>query len=208
MPKKSINRWDTRYSQQEYVYGTEPNNYLAQKLPDLKPGTILFPADGEGRNSVYAAKLGWQTHAFDTSEQGKKKALQLAKQENVEIHYQLGYLPELEFEVKQFDAISLIYAHFHQSIRTQYHKILNDLVKPGGIIIFEGFSKRNLEYRKQNPKIGGPPILDTLFSIEEIEADFKNFKVLELQETEVELNEGKYHVGTGSVIRFMGIKKE
>ncbi len=207
MPEKSINRWDTRYSQQEYVYGTEPNNYLAENLANYKPGTILFPADGEGRNSVYAAKLGWDAHAFDTSTEGRKKALKLAEENNVNIDYRIGYLPELDYKKEQFDAISLIYAHFHQDIRSGYHKILNGLLKPGGIIIFEGFSKKNLEYRKKNPRIGGPPVYDTLFSLQEIKNDFNNFEVLELVETEVELKEGEYHVGKGSVIRFLGVKK-
>lgn len=80
------NKWDKRYSSEEFAYGEEPNKYLKQQLDKLKVGTILFPAEGEGRNAVYAALLGWNVFAFDISKEGKKKALQLAKSNNVMIN--------------------------------------------------------------------------------------------------------------------------
>jgi hypothetical protein len=55
--------------------------------------------------------------------------------------------------------------------------------------------------------VGGPKDLDMLFSIDEIKADFSNYEFLELEEKEIELNEGIYHNGTGSVIRFVARKK-
>jgi hypothetical protein len=64
--------WDQRYSQSDFVYGKKPNEYLKAKLVDLKPGRILFPAEGEGRNAIFAAKLGWDVFAFDSSIEGKK----------------------------------------------------------------------------------------------------------------------------------------
>jgi hypothetical protein len=75
-----------------------------------------------------------------------------------------------------------------------------------GHVIFEAFSEKNLVLKKLNPKVGGPNDRDTLFSIEEIKADFKNYEVLMLKDQELELQEGKYHIGKGSVIRFMGRK--
>src|SRR5690625_7249446 len=65
--------WNERYAQDEYIYGEEPNEYLRKKLSILSPGKILFPADGEGRNSVYAALKGWDSEAFDISIEGKIK---------------------------------------------------------------------------------------------------------------------------------------
>jgi hypothetical protein len=77
-----INRWDERYKQQDFAYGVTPNNYLKDQLIKLQTGKILFPAEGEGRNAVFAAKLGWIVSAFDISIEGKKKAMQLAKSEH------------------------------------------------------------------------------------------------------------------------------
>ncbi|TWO34053.1 class I SAM-dependent methyltransferase [Seonamhaeicola sediminis] len=201
-----IERWNDRYKKKKYAYGTEPNMFLKEQIQKLKSGTILFGAEGEGRNAVYAAKNGWTVSAFDISEEGKNKAIKLAKTNNVLIDYKVGELPKLSFENKPFDAIALIYAHFPANIKSEYHKLLNTSLKKGGILIFEAFGKNHMKYRKDNPKVGGPPDIDLLFSIEELKSDFENYKILKLEEIEIELNEGIYHNGKGSVIRFIGLK--
>ncbi|MDN3672558.1 class I SAM-dependent methyltransferase [Flavobacterium branchiarum] len=200
-------RWNDRYSTDEFAYGEHPNNYLKEQLEKLTPGTILFPAEGEGRNAVFAAKLGWTVSAFDISMEGKNKALRLAKDNNVSIDYQVGELQTLNYVPEQFDAIALIYAHFPSDIKSSYHKILSNYLRKGGMLIFEAFSKKHIEYNSKNEKIGGPKELDMLFSIDEIKADFPDYEVIELIETEIELNEGLFHNGKGSVIRFVGRKK-
>jgi SAM-dependent methyltransferase len=200
-------RWDDRYSSQEFAYGEEPNNFLKEQLEKLSPSTILFPAEGEGRNAIFAAKLGWKVTAFDISEEGRNKALRLAENNNVSIDYQVGELETLDFEENQFDAIALIYAHFPAMIKSEIHKQLGKLLRKDGIIIFEAFSKKHLEYVTKNEKVGGPKDIESLFSIEEIKADFPNYEIIELEEKEIELNEGLFHNGTGSVIRFIGRKK-
>ena len=200
-------RWDDRYSSEEFAYGEEPNNFLKEQLKKLSPSTILFPAEGEGRNAIFAAKLGWKVAAFDISEEGRNKALRLAENNNVSIDYQVGELETLDFEENQFDAIALIYAHFPAMIKSEIHKQLDKLLKKDGIIIFEAFSKKHLEYVTKNEKVGGPKDIESLFSVEEIKADFPNYEIIKLEEKEIELNEGLYHNGTGSVIRFIGRKK-
>ena len=199
-------RWDDRYKSEEFAYGTAPNNFLKEQIEKLNPSTILFPAEGEGRNAIFAAKLGWKVSAFDISEEGRNKALLLAKNNNVSIDYQVGELETLDFEEQQFDAIALIYAHFPPAIKSEIHKQLDKLLKKDGIIIFEAFSKKHLEYLAINDKVGGPKDIESLFSIEEIKADFPDYEIIELDEKEIELNEGLFHNGTGSVIRFIGRK--
>lgn len=202
-----LNRWNERYSGEEFAYGIQPNNYLKEQLEKLNPGTILFPAEGEGRNAVFAAKLGWKTSAFDISSEGKNKALQLAEGNDVNIDYRVGELQTLDFKPEQFDVIALIYAHFPASIKSSLHKMLDQYLRKGGVIIFEAFSKNHLTYLAKNENVGGPKDIDSLFSIDEIKADFANYEIKELVETEIELNEGIFHNGTGSVIRFVGQKK-
>lgn len=202
-----LKRWNERYREKEYAYGTEPNEFLKEQLQQLQPGTILFGAEGEGRNAVHAAKLGWNVHAFDISMEGRKKAWELAKANQVSLHYQVGELPNLDYTNGQFDAIALIYAHFPPDIRSEYHKLLDTKLKNGGTVLLEAFGKNHLDYRNRNPKIGGPSHLDLLFSTDELQSDFKDYAILELVEKEVELREGRYHNGKGSVIRFVGRKK-
>lgn len=201
-----LKRWDERYSSEEFAYGTKPNNYLREQLTLLKPGKILFPAEGEGRNAVFASTQGWQVSAFDISANGRNKALQLAEQQGTTIDYQVGELSTLNYQEQQFDAIALIYAHFPGDIKSSIHQMLNQYLRKGGFIIFEAFSKSHLEYIAKNKKVGGPKDIESLFSIEEIKADFPDYNIIELEETEIELNEGLFHNGTGSVIRFVGQK--
>jgi len=200
-------RWNDRYSAEEFAYGTAPNNYLKESLEKQDIRTILFPAEGEGRNAVFAAKLGWKVSAFDISSEGRNKALKLAESENVILDYQIGELETLHYQPEQFDAIALIYAHFPAEIKSAMHKTLDQYLRKGGCIIFEAFSKKHLDYLAINDKVGGPKDIASLFSIEEIKSDFPNYEIITLEEKEIELNEGLFHNGKGSVIRFIGKKK-
>ncbi len=200
-------KWDERYSKKEYAYGELPNEFLKEQLKKLPVGTILFPAEGEGRNAVYAAQMGWTVSAFDISRHGQKKAALLAERKGVTIDYQVGDLEMLHYAVDHFDAIALIYAHFPAPIKSEMHQTLSKYLRPGGTLIFEAFSKSHLAYQEKNEKVGGPKDLPSLFSIEEIKSDFSHFEVELLEETEIILNEGTYHKGQGSVIRFVGKKR-
>lgn len=200
-------RWNDRYSSEEFAYGTAPNNFLKEQLEKLNPGSILFPAEGEGRNAVFAAQLGWKVSAFDISAEGKNKALKLAEANNIVIDYQVGELETLNYQAEQFDAIALIYAHFPAAIKSSIHKTLETYLRKDGYIIFEAFSKKHLEYLAVNDKVGGPKDIESLFSIEEIQSDFPDYEIIQLEEKEIELNEGLFHNGKGSVIRFVGKKK-
>ena len=200
-------RWNERYRSDEFAYGIEPNNYLREQLMKLEPGSILFPAEGEGRNAVFAASLGWKVSAFDISSEGKNKALALAEKNKVTINYQVGELETLDLLPASFDAIALIYAHFPANIKSAYHRSLDKYLRKDGIIIFEAFSKKHLEFVTKNENVGGTKDIDMLFSIDELKADFPAYEIIELEEKEIELHEGLFHNGKGSVIRFVGRKK-
>jgi 2-polyprenyl-3-methyl-5-hydroxy-6-metoxy-1,4-benzoquinol methylase len=200
-------KWNDRYRDKEFAYGEQPNNYLKEQLEKLPPGKILFPAEGEGRNAVFAASLGWQVCAFDISAEGQKKALQLAKKNNVSIDYKVGDLQTVNYKADQFDAIALIYAHFPADIKSALHKSLDKYLRSGGTIIFEAFSKQHIEFIAKNEKVGGPKDIAALFSVEEIRNDFNNYDIIELMETEIDLHEGIFHNGQASVIRFVGRKQ-
>lgn len=198
--------WDERYGAEEWAYGKEPNEFLKASLEGLKPGLALFPAEGEGRNAVYAATLGWEVSAFDQSISGRKKALELASEKEVRLDYQVGNLMEMEYPENYFDLLVLIFVHFPPELRAGYHQKLLSFLKPGGHIILEGFSKKHIEFSQQNPKAGGPGNVDMLFSLEEMKSDFKELDFEYLEEKTVELKEGLYHVGKSSVIRLIGQK--
>lgn len=199
--------WNSRYAVEDYAYGIAPNNFLKAVIDEYKlKGKILFPAEGEGRNAVYAAKKGMHVTAFDISIEGKKKAEKLAEKENVDILYEVGDFFDLELINEKYDSAALIFAHFPPPILSTYHRKIADLINPGGMLILEGFSKGNLELLDVNPKIGGPKKLEMLFSKDSIQNDFPGFETIRLEEVEVELNEGAFHNGIGKVIRYIGRK--
>ena len=200
-------KWDDRYKDPVFAYGKEPNLFFKAWLPQFEPGSILMPADGEGRNGVFAARLGWQVTSFDLSAEGQTKALQLAREHGVALEYVVGDFEQLSFDGEMFDAIGLVYAHFPADKKAAFHKKLHDYLRPGGIVIFEAFSKKHLDFIALNPAVGGPKDINMLYSTAEIMADFAEYEVLLLAEEEVALQEGKYHVGKGSVIRFVGRKR-
>lgn len=205
--KRISDFWNERYSNSEYVYGEEPNVYLKKILEKLTVGHILFVGEGEGRNAVYAAKLGWEVSAFDISLEGKKKAKQLARKNHVRIDYQVGELHEMDYKKEQFDVIALIFTHFPHETRSKTHKTLSNFLCQDGTIILEAFSKSQISHQAKNEKGGGPKDINMLYTLNDIKSDFENFEIIELVETEIYLTEGLHHNGLSSVIRFIGKKK-
>jgi cyclopropane fatty-acyl-phospholipid synthase-like methyltransferase len=198
--------WDERYRSDEYIYGTEPNVFFSEQLLKLKPGRILLPAEGEGRNAVFAAKNGWDVFAFDQSKEGRNKAMKLAGAYNVHINYNIADAALVDYLSGEFDAAALIYTHFPPAQRSVFFEKLKGSLKPGGVLIFECFSKRQTEYRKNNPNAGGPVDESLLYTTEEMKEAFSDMQIVFLAETEIMLNEGKLHSGTSSVVRMIAVR--
>ncbi len=193
--------WNERYSQKEFVYGSEPNRFFKNELKKLKPGKILLPGDGEGRNGVFAATLGWNTDAVDFSEVGKRKALQLAEEFNVTINYLVDDITTYPFQKELYDAAALIFIHLPEESREHFHKKIIDSLKPAGKIILELFEKEQL---KRNS--GGPKDESLLYSLEDIITDFHELEIEHFSKEIVYLDEGEHHQGEAVVVRFVGIK--
>lgn len=200
------NKWNTKYKGETYVYGESPNKYFKNKIRELNRGKILLPADGEGRNGVYASSLDWETYCFDGSSTAKKKAEKLAEKNRVKLHYKVTTAEEADYEADFFDVMALIYAHFPNN-RRKIHRKLSKSLKKGGLLILEAFNKKQIKNQRENPKAGGPPNIDMLYDLEEIKIDFEDFEFIEAENAEVQLAEGDHHVGKGNVIRIFAKKK-
>ncbi len=194
--------WNERYSQQEMAYGLEPNVFLRAQLKNLKPGRILLPAEGEGRNAVYAASQGWDVLAFDFSEAGQAKALGLARQQGVTIEYQVADAQAFETAPETLDAVALIFAHFNPVLRLILHRKVVAWLKPGGTLILEAFHPNQLEGYTS----GGPKDQTMLYTAHMLQQDFDGLDFQLLEEREVELQEGAYHSGKGYVTRLVATK--
>jgi len=200
--------WNERYREAGFAYGALPNVYFADKLEVLAPGSVLLPAEGEGRQAVYAALQGWQVMAFDPSESGYRKAISLAAENGQTITYRICDAHAfLEGNAQLFDAVAFIYSHFPDSDRIELHHRLAQMVRPGGHVVMEVFAKGHTDYNSRDPRVGGPRDTSMLFSEDEAAYIFSDFDILEMITQEVTLNEGKYHVGTGLVLRVFGRRK-
>lgn len=199
--------WNERYGAPEYAYGREPNVFFARCLEAYPvSGSILLPAEGEGRNAVHAALSGLRVTACDISGAGRDKALALAAEQGVRFRYAVGDLGTLDLAGEHYDAAALIYAHFPPDVRAGLHARTIEHLKPGGLLFLEAFSKANLPLRLADPRVGGPDREDMLFSMDQVRAEFHGLDVLELSEEEIDLHEGLYHQGRARVVRFVGRK--
>lgn len=193
--------WNQRYAEKDFAYGLLPNEFLKEQIEKIEKANILLPCEGEGRNAIYAAQNGWNVTAFDFSEAGFEKANLLASQNQVTINYCIADALEISFEPESFDVIALIYAHFPEQVRNQFHAKIITWLKPGGSIILEAFNPLQL-----NNSSGGPKDASMLYTKEIIQHDFKNIETKLLSLESIVLNEGKYHQGKADVIRFVGQK--
>jgi 2-polyprenyl-3-methyl-5-hydroxy-6-metoxy-1,4-benzoquinol methylase len=195
--------WNERYANKEYAYGIKPNDFYKDQLNQIPNGKILFPAEGEGRNAVYAALQGFEVFAFDMSDEGKQKAEQLASENKVTINYEVASVEEINYPENYFDAIVFVFVHFPINVRNQYYQKLLSYLKPNGTIIFEAFGKAQIQLNS-----GGPKQVEMLFSKEEIKNQFPNIDFKFLETLDINLDEGPFHQGKANVVRFLGTKKQ
>lgn len=194
--------WNERYAQHQSVYGVEPNEYFKQKLQSLKPGKLLLPAEGEGRNAIYAASLGWSVTAYDYSEVAKAKTLHQAAVLGItSITYEVADLSVIQLPAEEFNAIALIYVHLPIEMRKHLHRQCMRSLKPGGTLMIEVFSKDQLQYNS-----GGPKDAALLYSINDLTEDFSSMKIELQEEVVTSLNEGPFHSGLASVVRLLAVK--
>lgn len=190
--------WDSRYGEAEYIYGTAPNAFFADFFDGKTPGRLLLPGEGEGRNAVHAARLGWKVDAVDYSAVAREKALRLARQHEVAINYQVENLLTWQPPACHYDLVALIYVHLASIERKQFHARVAGALAKGGTLLLEAFSKEQLGNTS-----GGPKDPDMLFSLEELAGDFQGLKVMSLEKKETILAEGEFHAGKANVLRLV-----
>src|SRR5665213_1528694 len=192
--------WNKRYAENESVYGTEPNVFFKNFINTHKSGSILLAAEGEGRNAIYAASKGWQVDAFDFSELAVKKALKLAAEKKIILHYEIMNIEDFRPR-KQYDTVALIYVHLPENIRKEFHQRVYESIKPGGYLVLEAFAKEQI-----HNNYGGHKDLELLYDAPAICKDFSFLHLLFCGQKEVVLDEGPFHKGKAEVLQLVGQK--
>jgi cyclopropane fatty-acyl-phospholipid synthase-like methyltransferase len=192
--------WDSRYSDDDFIYGAEPNAFLVEHSKMLK-GPVLSLAEGEGRNAVYLATLGLQVLGIDGSAVGLAKAQRLASAKGVEIQTEVADLAIYEPATHGYQSAISISAHLPSNIRNRLYPMMEGCLMHNGVFLLEAYSENQL-----SRNTGGPKDLDMLMSVSKIEREFPNLEPILLREVEREVCEGKLHTGLACVVQFIGRK--
>ena len=187
--------WNSKFSQEEFLYGKKPNTFLASKIKLLKKESeLLCLGEGEGRNAIFFAKRGFKVSAFDASDIGLAKLDKKAQAEKLDIKTVCLDLNEWKRD-KKYDVIVASYLHMYKDERIKLFEKIEDSLNPNAYFIGEFFSKKQLNF-----KSGGPKDEDLLYNVDDFNKNFL-YCDKEVSEQEVILDEGKGHQGDASVIR-------
>ena len=195
--------WDQRFAAPEYIFGTEPNAFLRAQAERFKRGDrVLDVACGEGRNSVCLASLGCEVTGIDVSPLALAKARRLADTHGVRIDYKEADIRDWEWRPARFDAVVCIFIQFAEPAqRTRLFEGIGTTLAPGGLLVLQGYTPKQLEY-----KTGGPPQADHMYTQALLREAFRNLDILHLHEHEEMLAEGTKHVGRSALIDLVARK--
>ena len=197
-----MSRWDERYAEPGWAYGTEPNDFLRAVAPRLPRGRTLCLADGEGRNGVHLATLGHDVTAMDLSAIGLAKAERLAAERGVRITTVVADLAEFRIEPAAWDAIVSIFVHQPGAVRGPLHRAVVSGLRPGGAFALEAYAPRQVEFGT-----GGPDDPDRLPPLETLIAELEGLDWEIAREVERDVIEGRCHTGRGAVAQMLGWRR-
>lgn len=195
------NKWNERYDTEEFVYGREPNAFLAGVSAMMPPGDVLCLAEGEGRNAVFLARRGHRVLAVDSSAVGLAKAAQLAEEHGVRIETLTADLADLVIEPGRWDAIVSIFCHVPPPIRRTLHRQAVAGLRPGGLFVLEAYTPAQLAFRT-----GGPPTVELLMTLADLREELAGLEFLQALEIERDVVEGRLHTGRGAVVQIVARK--
>jgi SAM-dependent methyltransferase len=189
--------WDSRFQADEYIFGTAPNRFLEREASRFAPGmSVLAVADGEGRNSAWLAARGLQVCAFDISPRGVDKARQLAHRLGVAVDYRVSRVEDWAWQAQTFDVVIAIFVQFADpSLRQRMFDGILAALAPGGLLLLEGFGLPQLALHS-----GGPGRPDHLYTGALLRETFSGHDIVDLQEYEAELAEGRQHAGRAALV--------
>jgi len=196
-----MNKWDERYAQEGYLYGTDPNEFLKENFLKIPRGKVLFLAEGEGRNAVFLARQGYKVTAVDSSSVAIKKADGLARKNDVSITTFVADLNNFDLGEEQWDGIVSIFCHLPPALRKDVHIRIVRALKKGGVLLAEAYTPEQLQY-----KTGGPPVKELLVELSTLKNELHDLRFIHALETIREVHEGKLHFGKGAVVQIIAVK--
>ena len=196
-------RWETRYRVSDYVFGREPNYFLAACKPLLpKSGKALAVADGEGRNGVWLAEQGLDVVSLDFSPSAQAKASALARERGVSMNIERGDVHNWDYPDEAFDVVCEVFTQFSTPPeRARKWAGMKKALKRGGLLLLIGYTPKQLQYGT-----GGPKEIEQLYTRAMLENAFGGFSDVTILEEELDMHEGASHAGLSAVIHLSGWK--
>lgn len=199
--REVVNRWDQRYGEAGYTYGTEPNDFLAGVIGRLPHGRVLSLAEGEGRNGVFLAEQGFEVTGVDSSAVGLAKAWALAGKRGVNLTTVQADLADYAIAPRSWEVIVSIFCHLSPPVRARLHREAVAGLTPGGALVLEAYTLRQLEFGS-----GGPKEPALLVSLATLKKELAGLRFEIAQETEREVREGRLHTGCGAVVQVLAFR--
>lgn len=194
--------WDARYSSEEYVYGTEPNDFLRSVADQLPVGRTLCIGEGEGRNGAFLAGLGHDVTALDASSVGLAKAVKLAAGRGQRIRTIHTDLTHYAFEPAAWDVVVSIFCHTPPELRRRVHAGVVSALKPGGMFVLEAYRPEQLAFGT-----GGPPTAELMMTLADLRGELAGLEIVHGAELDRDVQEGRLHHGTAAVVQVLALKR-
>lgn len=194
--------WDKRFSTPDYVFGEEPNAFLATQAARLGKGRALSLADGEGRNSVWLARQNFTVDAFDFSAPAVAKAQALATQHGVQVNFSCTDWQSFAWPPEHYDLVVGIFFQFATpEERSVLFEKIRQTLKPGGVLLIQGYGKNQLSYNT-----GGPGKIEHLYDEDLLRKAFSGFEIQVCETYETPIHEGAGHSGMSALVGFVAKK--
>lgn len=195
--------WNDRYDTPDYVFGTEPADFLVAHAEHLRPGLRgLAVADGEGRNSVFMAERGVETLAMDMSPNALAKAKALAEARGVAVAHVEASITDWAWEPAAFDVVVAVFIQFlTPAERPGVFAGMVETLKPGGVLMLHGYRPEQLAYGT-----GGPRAEENLYTEALLRESFAGLEILALESYDREIEEGTGHRGMSALIDLVARK--
>jgi SAM-dependent methyltransferase len=194
--------WDERYAEPGFVYGTKPNDFLASVAEQIPTGPVLSLGEGEGRNAIFLARLGYDVTAVDQSEVGLEKLQQRADELGYRIQTQQADLDNFQIDESVWAGIVSIFCHLPPSIRVPLYDAAKRGLRPGGIFILEAYTPGQC-----GRGTGGPPSPEMMMSLDNLTSELAGLEFLYARELEREVLEGSYHTGLAEVVQLLARRR-
>ena len=157
--------WDEKYSTEEFIYTKTENRFVVEYCKNLDGKRAIDLAGGEGRNSVWLAKSGWQVENIDFSEVALAKYLQFAEAEQVAQHCTANCQDATSFipQSTPVDLGVIAYLQIEENKLQTAIRRLSQHIAPAGHLFGVWHSRENLA-----GGFGGPRDTEVLPTVETI----------------------------------------